>query len=213
MAFDPREWTDKGYTKRYHNPRIAIKRMREDCLTGVEYKTKKPLTEIDPALRTFVCSYYMLWIYHLIKKCITYASKDIGLVIGLIDILYNGCPEIAKKVDRVAHELYEKRDELKRMDEFEREEYLNRIVVELFEEFMKLMRDWLGDYYYEVQDYFIERCELVGVEPLPRKLPPPAERVIVKEKKRRKDRGRGKIEKIKRADGRTGKAEEEERDT
>jgi len=178
MTFDPRDWTTHGYLRRYGHPEIAIETLRKDCLTGVDSATGKPLSEIEPRLRRFVCAQYMFWIHHLIKESVYSLSEPAAFPV--LETLYYGCPEIARKVEETVRELAKKAVEtekgeyvLEGMTRLEQTLYLDRIVKELYTEFMKFLRDQLGDFYYVVQDYFFGRAADFGIKPLPEKLPRP----------------------------------------
>jgi len=177
MAFDPRQWTVAGYVARYGGPDNAIEVIKNDCLSGVDTKSGKPLHEIEKNLRKFVCSQYMFWIHHLVKESIK--SLTTASAFGPLETLYHGCPEIARRVESKIAELEKNVEEtedgyvLKGMSPFEQNLYLNKIIREIYAEFLKIMRDKLGDYFYEVQDYFFDRCIKFGITPLPDKLPGP----------------------------------------
>jgi len=178
MTFDPRDWTVQGYLRRYGYPNSAIERLRRDCLTGIDSATGKPLSEIEPRLRRFVCAQYMAWIHHLIKESV--GSLKTSAAYPVLETLYYGCPEVARRVESVISDLGENAEEteegnyvLKGMTELEQRMYLDNIIKELYTKFMEFLRDKLGDFYYEVQDYFIDRCVSFGISPLPEKLPRP----------------------------------------
>jgi hypothetical protein len=187
MTFDPRDWTVQGYLRRYGYPNTAIERLRRDCLTGIDSATGKPLSEIEPRLRRFVCAQYMAWIHHLIKESV--GSLKTSAAYPVLETLYYGCPEVARRVESVISDLAENVEEteegnyvLKGMTELEQRIYLDNIIKELYTKFMEFLRDKLGDFYYEVQDYFIDRCVDFGISPLPEKLPRPKGEVSVSER-------------------------------
>jgi hypothetical protein len=135
----------------------------------------------------------MFWVHHLIKVSLQSLTRPAAY--GPLETLYYGCPEIAKKVEAVLADLEKNVVEteegyaLKGMSELEQKVYLDNLTKEIFAEFMKYLRDKLGDYYYDVQDYFMERCIAFGIEPLPEKLPRPTPRpVIIEEKKTEEER-------------------------
>uniref|UniRef100_A0A7J2THY3 Uncharacterized protein n=1 Tax=Archaeoglobus fulgidus TaxID=2234 RepID=A0A7J2THY3_ARCFL len=193
MTFDPYEWTIHGYLNRYGCPETAIEMLRKDCLTGIDSETGKLLVEIEPKLRRFVCAQYMFWIHHLIKKSINSLKKT--LAFGPLKTLYYGCPEIAKKIEETVTELEKNIVEteeggyvLKGMSKLEQELYLDHIIKELYTEFMKFLKDKLGDFYYEVQDYFMNICKRFDISPLPEKLLSPTTIEIKKDESKKEEK-------------------------